>query len=49
MIEKPIFDLRIDEICLPSNIVVLIIFKSLKKKVGTGLPVPKGSNFFRSS
>jgi len=32
-IEKPIFDFNIDEICLLFKIVVLIIFRSLKRKV----------------
>ena len=49
LIENPVFDFNIKEMCLLSNIMGLIIFKSLNKKVGTGFPVPKGSNFFISS
>ena len=44
-IEKPIFDLNIDEICLSFKTVVLIIFKFLNRKVGTGFPVPNGCIF----
>jgi len=47
-IEKPVLDLRINETCLLSSIVVLITFKSFKRKIGLGLPVPNGSNFFIS-
>ena len=46
--EKPILDFNIDEMCLLLKIELLIIFKSLKRKVGTGLPVPKGWIFFIS-
>ena len=48
LIEKPIFDLNTKEICLLFKTVVFIIFKSLKKKVGAGFPLPNGSIFFIS-
>ena len=46
LIEKPVFDFKIIDMCLFFNTKGLIIFKSLNKNVGTTLPVPKGSNFF---
>ena len=35
-------------ICLLSKIFVLITFNSLKRKIGKGLPIPKGSIFLIS-
>ena len=49
LIENPVFDFNIEEMCLLFNTVGLIIFKSLNKNVGTGFPAPKGSNFLISS
>ena len=49
VIENPVFDFNIEEICLLFNIMGLIILKSLNMKVGTEFPVPNGSNFFISS
>ena len=49
LIEYPVFDFNIEDMCLLFNTVGLIIFKSLNINVGTELPVPKGSNFFISS
>ena len=48
LIENPTLDLNIKEICFPVRTVVLITFKSLKRNIGKGLPVPNGSKFFKS-
>ena len=44
LIENPILDFNINEICLLLRIVDLITFKFLNKNVGDGFPVPNGSN-----
>ena len=46
LIENPVFDFNIEDICLLFSTVGLIIFKSLNINVGNELPVPNGSNFF---
>ena len=47
--EEPILDFKIHEICLLFSIEDLITFKSLKRKIGAGFPIPNGSIFFKSS
>lgn len=49
LIDRPVEDLRITEICFLSKINVFIIFKFLNKKIGNGLELPKGPNLLTSS
>ncbi len=49
LIENPVFDFNIEDMCLLFNTQGLIILKFFNMNVGTVFPDPKGSNFFISS
>ena len=48
LIEKPISDFRIHEICFLLDFIILMTFNFFKRKIGDGFPLPKGSIFFIS-
>ena len=42
LIENPFFEIKIFDICLLSKTLTLLVLRLSNKKIGSGLPGPKG-------